>query len=255
MSLYILLIVGCLFIPTTYFIYRVYRKSTENKYQQRIKEAIEKDRERIGLEFYESSLQRLQRVGMRLDQALVFNLKHEVQNQLIVAKKDIEDEIKDLKQIIFNDLHIQLGEEKFSYLLERFCLSVDGLINWKIMFQHNNPENEFTLPPLIHFELLRICQRVIQNTFAHGLGSNLFVSLAWGKKITIIVEDDGLCFTGNKKGLGQYSVETRAQKIGATLKITSGVKGVKTVIELNPKGFPLKEFLQRKRDFEFQTST
>jgi signal transduction histidine kinase len=220
------------FYPLSYI---HFNKLYKRKILKATEEAVTAERVRISSELHDSTIQRLQAVRMRLDRILLYSLREEIVNDLTFAKRDLVNEIAAIRHLIHDELAPQLVQEAFSRALGDFCRSIDGLLQWKLVFENKNPEMEFYVDELSKLELYRICQQVIQNTFSHGLGDEISVVLKWGDELYINIEDNGHGFIGKNRGLGIPSIQTRAEKIGAKLKIHSRFNGVKTTIQLAKK--------------------
>jgi signal transduction histidine kinase len=215
------------------------RQFNEKK-RELLSEAITAERTRIALELHDSTLQGLQAARMRLDRILLYNLRQEVVDDVSQAKREVIREIKGLRHIVYNTSTSHLLEQSLSAMLEEFFTSMDGLMGWKLHFENKTPEKEFLLDATTKQELYKIAQQTIQNSFSHGLGDTINITLVWTKDLVITIEDNGHGFIGTRKGLGQQTLKTRAKKIGAALTIRSGFRGVRTTITMD-RPVPLLE--------------
>jgi len=84
------------------------------------------------------------------------------------------------------------------------------------------------VPPLneaTSIQLFRICQEAISNAVRHGQPQHVQVRLTIDQeRLVLSIEDDGSGIPRPlpKEGLGLYTMNYRAQMIGATLKVGAG---------------------------------
>lgn len=72
--------------------------------------------------------------------------------------------------------------------------------------------------------LYRICQELVNNTVKHAQASTIGIRVAWeDHQLALHYEDNGIGFDLKKQhtGLGQYSIESRAQALGGSLELNT----------------------------------
>lgn len=73
---------------------------------------------------------------------------------------------------------------------------------------------------------LRICQEALQNAVKHAEASLINIVISIGEfNLVATITDNGKGIDGSKSGFGRRSMEQRAEKMGATLSITTGKNG------------------------------
>lgn len=114
----------------------------------------------------------------------------------------------------------------FSEALERLANSyrTEALKVW--LHVHADPKN---LSERAHFELFRMAQEVLQNSYKHAGADRVDISLDWDKAdgmLLLTIEDNGVGFDvaevkKSGRGIGLENLKSRAQAIGAHLNIES----------------------------------
>ena len=129
------------------------------------------------------------------------------------------------KELTVNDLGTKIGDE-----IAKVKLSSEN----EIIFMNDNSEN--VLSSLIAINVFRIVQEALQNAVKYSKAELLHISLRYnGESLSVNVKDNGEGFEmKDYKGFGLKSMQQRADKVGATLDITSTVGlGTEVSVKLN----------------------
>lgn len=100
-------------------------------------------------------------------------------------------------------------------------------------------EGKIAFEPEVATQISRIIQEALSNVLKHSGASKVTVNMHHSATgISISVEDNGTGFdsTATSNGFGLGHIESRAQELGGTCEVTSGVgKGTRVHIELPPQ--------------------
>lgn len=85
-------------------------------------------------------------------------------------------------------------------------------------------------------EILSIVREAVSNCIRHAHATEIVVSIRMsGRRIRLSILDDGIGFsTAHLRGYGLANMETRAQRLGGTLRVQSKVgKGTQVLVEFS----------------------
>jgi signal transduction histidine kinase len=203
--------------------------------------AVLEERERIGMDLHDGTIQSIYGVGLALDLARV-SLE---ENPDIARKKIAEaidalnDTIRDIRAYIldlrprqFRGDDLRLGLDR---LVEEFRANCSARVSLV------KPENGLVdFPGDNATALFRICQESLANIAKHARANNVEVHL-WTAKDRVLLEiaDDGRGFDLQKMsvtlGHGLSNMHVRARKVGGEVEITSGPGQGTTVLAWVPR--------------------
>lgn len=201
---------------------------------QRLLEAQEEERSRIGRELHDDINQRLGLVAVHLDivKSNLF-LAPEVSEQLGELSKQLEELGTDV-QALSHRLH----SSKLEYLglqaaAASLCKELSALPKVKVEFQAEGVPRQ--LPREVSLCLFRVLQESLQNAIKHSGANEFSVSLAGGKEeIQLTVHDSGIGFDWDdavtRGGIGLLTMQERLKVVNGTLSVESSRRGSGTTI-------------------------
>ncbi len=190
-------------------------------------QALEQERQRIGMDLHDQTLADLSRLMRDLSRP---GGQHP---QTVLSRLD--DCVADLRRIIDTAVPSILEMFGFSHAvrvhLER--ASRDGT---RIEVHDDSNGAPDALDPVARIALFRIVQEAINNAGRHARAGRIDVRIACASRLRITVADDGIGLPDDirrsrKKG-GLSHMRTRAQLIGARLSVRSGRTGTSVSVSL-----------------------
>lgn len=210
-----------------------------NRQAQRV--AVLEERERIGMDLHDGTIQSIYGVGLALDLARVsLDESPQMARQKITEAIDaLNDTIRDIRAYILDlrprQFHGEDLRQGLQRLVEEFranCTSRVSLVE---------PENGLVdFPAGNATALFRICQESLANIAKHAHAKNVEVHL-WTAKDRVLLEisDDGRGFDLQKMsvtlGHGLSNMHVRARKVGGEVEITSNPGQGTTVLAWVPR--------------------
>jgi len=201
----------------------------------KLEKGLENERQRIASELHDNLIQRLAALRLRLVHLLLFSHRPETEMEIKYVRDALEKSVYEIRKLIANELCPYFAEDSMHKLIADLCKTLDNIIGWKIIFQSSTAEREFYIEPEVKKELYRITQQILQNAITHSLGSTITLTLEWTDHLLIIIEDDGHGYLRNRDGIGKLTLQKKAEQIGATLKVSSGFRGVTAELKLKKK--------------------
>ena len=217
----------------------------------RLTEALEQERQRIGMDLHDQTLADLTRLSRRLDRLRATNAAQVEDLEPLAA--GLQEAMRDLRQIIETAKPSVLHLFGFAHAIEnhldrairdagqpiRGCLSdlSGGLID--------------RLEPSVGMALFRIAQEAVNNAVNHAQAREVRVDLGASRgQIAVVVEDDGLGIARlperSHGGIGIDNMKTRARLISARLLIGVGAGGRGTRVAISLPA-PQREAAGRRR--------
>jgi signal transduction histidine kinase len=199
--------------------------------------AVMADRERIGRELHDGTIQSIYAAGLVIESAsyLIDDSPNEAKEKLAGVMKSLNNTIREIRRYIF-DLRAEpevasssLGESLSQMLRD---LHVNTLLSVDLAIDGEDP-NTLTTERRQH--LLRIVREALANTSRHAQAKRVVVRLRWGEAaLHLRIADDGVGLArmpGNDKGQGIRNMRERTMLLGGKLTI-SGQPGRGVVIDL-----------------------
>lgn len=183
--------------------------------------ATVEERQRVAREIHDGIAQELVYVGYELD-ALGAELdakKPAARDSVKRTREHITRIISELRLSIFT-LRTAPEPGGLGAALGEYVRSVAGAAGIAVHLALS--EDPARLPADAEAELLRIAQEAVTNARKHSKARNLWVTLNVDPPHVLLrVEDDGLGFaTGGRRGFGLDIMKERAERLGATLRVT-----------------------------------
>ena len=189
--------------------------------------AVLEERERIGMDLHDGTIQSIYGVGLALENARM--LLHEnpqfAEDRLQKAIEDLNHTILDIRNYILDLRPRQLQGESLIEGLGR--LVSEFRQNTKVEASLAGPREPLSDLPQMHaMSLFHICQEALANIAKHAKASKVTIDLwATSDRVLLEISDDGQGFeldkTSKTVGHGLANMQTRVQNVGGDLDITS----------------------------------
>jgi signal transduction histidine kinase len=195
------------------------------------------DRERIGRELHDGTIQSIYAAGLMLESAayLIDDSPGEAKDKLSAVMKSLNDTIREIRRYIFDlrgEPEIESGalEEGLEKMLRD--LRVNTLLSVDFDVDGDDP-HVLTAEQRRH--VLRIVREALTNISRHAQAKRVLVRLQWGlDALRLRIVDDGIGMTNlpnDGKGQGLRNMRERTMLLGGNLTI-SGKPGRGVVLEL-----------------------
>lgn len=188
----------------------------------KLTEALEAERQRIGMDLHDQTLADLTRLTRRMER--LTHLPAVPGDALELLCRAMQQCMHDLRQIIEEAkpsvLQLFGVAEAIENHLERSVRESGQQIVWKMIDESGG--NLRDLNPTVAVALFRIVQEAVNNAIRHGQSENIIVRIAKsGHSLCIEVEDDGRGLAEIKEvvGHGIDNMKTRARLIAARFEI------------------------------------
>jgi signal transduction histidine kinase len=189
--------------------------------------AVLEERERIGMDLHDGTIQSIYGVGLALENArlLLRENPKSAEERLEKAMEDLDHTIRDIRSYILDLRPRQLQGDNL----------IDGLgqlisefrQNTKVEVSLAGPKTPLSDLPQTHaMSLFHICQEALANIAKHAKASKVAIDL-WvtSDRVLLEVSDDGQGFeidkTSKTVGHGLANMQTRVQNVGGDVDITS----------------------------------
>ena len=204
-------------------------------------EALEQERQRIGMDLHDQTLADLTRIARRLERlGLAEGL---VAADLAPVCQSLQQSMQALRQIIEAAKPSVLHLFGFAHAVENHLeLAIrDGGQTTRGTLTDRTDGAIDALPPAVGIALFRITQEAVNNAVNHAQASEVAVDLSLCKgQIAITVNDNGIGNTRprSRAGRGIDNMKTRARLISARFSLTAGpeAKGTSVGITLPATG-------------------
>ena len=194
----------------------------------RLTEALEQERQRIGMDLHDQTLADLTRLARRLER--LQSTERMATADLRPVSQGMQQAIQDLRQIIETAkpsvLHLFGFAHAVENHLDRAIRDSGQPVNGSLTDETDGIIDQ--LDPSIGMALFRIAQEAVNNAVNHAQAETVHVRLMQtGGLVAIIVEDDGVGFPlpVSRSGSGIDNMKTRARLISARFMISTGEGG------------------------------
>ena len=191
--------------------------------------AVLEERERIGMDLHDGTIQSIYGVGLALENARMLLRENPkgAEDRLQKAMEDLDHTIRDIRSYILDLRPRQLQGESL----------IEGLGRLVSEFRQNTmvevslaaPKEPLSdLPQLHAMSLFHICQEALANIAKHAKASKVTIDL-WttSDRVLLEVSDNGQGFdldkTSKTVGHGLANMQTRVQNVGGDVDITSAI--------------------------------
>ncbi|WP_027998834.1 GAF domain-containing sensor histidine kinase [Sinorhizobium arboris] len=201
----------------------------------KLTEALEHERQRIGMDLHDQTLADLTRLARRIDR---LSRNGEVAPEALEpVSRSLQHCMQDLRQIIEQAkpsvLQLFGLSQAIEHHLDRSTRDTGSVIEWGLADETNGALER--LEPTVIVALFRIAQEAINNAVRHAAPLAVKVRLgADGERLSIEISDDGtgLAKTRGRIGEGIDNMKTRARLISARFTIGPGHNNRGTVVRV-----------------------
>lgn len=201
----------------------------------KLTEALEQERQRIGMDLHDQTLADLTRLARRVDR---LSRAGEVAPEALESvSRSLQHCMQDLRQIIEQAKPSVLQLFGLAQAIEnhlvRSTRDTGSATEWDITDETHGALDQ--LEPTVSVALFRIAQEAINNAVRHASPSAIMVRLdADDDRLVIEIADDGSGHVKTRKriGAGIDNMQTRARLISARFTIGSGPDGRGTVVRV-----------------------
>lgn len=202
----------------------------------RLTEALERERQRIGMDLHDQTLADLTRLARRLER--LGTASDLTPADLTPLARSLHQSIQALRQIIEDAkpsvLHLfgfaQAIENHLDRAIRDSCQPIDGQL-------HDTSDGAIdTLPASVAIALFRITQEAINNAVIHAQATVIAVAIGVARGgVTISITDDGRGMAGAppKTGSGIENMRTRSRLIAARFGFGPGPGGKGTCVSIS----------------------
>ena len=201
----------------------------------RLTEALESERQRIGMDLHDQTLADLTRLARRMERLSASEVVEGA--ELVALSRSLQQSMQDLRQIIEaakpSVLHLFGFADAVENHLDRAIRDSGQALRGLLQDQTDGAID--ALPPSVGVALFRIAQEAVNNAVHHAQAGQVTVQLAVsGAKIAITVSDDGqgIARPKAKTGSGIENMKTRARLISARFAIAPGDAGLGTKVSI-----------------------
>jgi signal transduction histidine kinase len=189
--------------------------------------AVLEERERIGMDLHDGTIQSIYGVGLALENARMLLRENPkfAEDRLQKAMEDLNHTIRDIRSYILDLRPRQLQGESLIEGLGR--LISEFRQNTKVEVSLAGPKEPLSDLPQMHaISLFHICQEALANIAKHAKASKVTIDL-WttSDRVLLEISDDGQGFeidkTSKTVGHGLANMQTRVQNVGGDVDITS----------------------------------
>jgi two-component system, NarL family, sensor histidine kinase DevS len=191
--------------------------------------AVLEERERIGMDLHDGTIQSIYGVGLALENARMLLRENPkiAEDRLQKAMEDLNHTIHDIRSYILDLRPRQLQDESLIDGLGR--LVSEFRQNTKVEVSLAAPKEPLSVLPQLHaMSLFHICQEALANIAKHAKASKVTIDL-WttSDRVLLEISDDGQGFdlekTNKTVGHGLKNMQTRVQNAGGDVDITTAV--------------------------------
>ena len=199
----------------------------------RIRElALLEDRERIARDLHDTVIQRLFATGLSLQGAARLSERPELTERITNAVDDLDLTVKQIRTVIFG---LETSRRSATGLRQRVLsttMAVAGPLGFDPHVVLDGPVD--TVPETIASELLAVLHEALTNTarHAHASRAEVVVEVVASGEVVLRVADDGQGLPEHLRegGRGLRNMETRATRLGGTMRAEPGLASGTTIV-------------------------
>ena len=199
----------------------------------RLTEALESERQRIGMDLHDQTLADLTRLARRMER--LSRTPELAGEEIEPLLRGLQHCMQDLREIIETAQPTVLELFGFAQAVEthvdRSLRDSGTVLDWELLDESGGAFDALDKPVAI--ALFRIAQEAINNAIRHAQADHLRVSLRrTARALTVEVRDDGIGITpaAKRSGTGIDNMRTRARLISARFEVSRGAVGSGTAV-------------------------
>jgi signal transduction histidine kinase len=181
---------------------------------------------RLGHDLHDGIIQSLYAAGLTLEsvRALVKSNPDEAERQLEVTRANLNEAIRDVRAYVVGLAPENLRRAGFAHALGALLgeLRAGRAADFDIKI---DDEAASLLTPEQSVEALQIAREAVSNALRHGRATRITLRMHKGdREVCLLVQDNGAGFNADRQregGHGLGNMRARAERIGATLRVTS----------------------------------
>ena len=193
--------------------------------QQLLTQSVD-EKIRLGRDLHDGIIQSLYAAGLTLESVrpLVKSDPEEADRRLEQTRKSLNDAIRDVRNYIVGLAPERLRRARFSHALQALIaeLSAGRQADFEIKIDDDAAS---LLTPDQTLEALQIAREAISNSLRHGAATRVVVRMHTSdREVCLLVQDNGTGFNptqGRDGGHGLGNMRARAERLGASLRVTS----------------------------------
>jgi signal transduction histidine kinase len=190
--------------------------------------AVLEERERIGMDLHDGTIQSIYGVGLALENARLMMRENPqaAEERVLKVMEDLNHTIRDIRNYILDLRPRQLHGESLIDGLERLVNEFKQNTKLEVNLAGPKTEAVLDLPETHAMALFHICQEALANVAKHAGASHVNVDLwATSDRILLEISDDGKGFdlesASKTIGHGLANMQTRVANVGGDLDVTS----------------------------------
>jgi signal transduction histidine kinase len=193
--------------------------------QQLLAQSFE-EKIRLGHDLHDGIIQSLYALGLNIEsvRTLVKSDPDEAERRLDQTRAALNATIRDVRAYITGLTPRNLRRASFSHAVR--SLLTESLVGHEAKFDINiDDEAAALLTPEQSIEALQIAREAVSNALRHGRATQVTLRMHKSdREVCLLVQDNGSGFDASRRrpgGHGMGNMQARAERLGATLRITS----------------------------------
>lgn len=197
----------------------------------RVIKSTEEERRRIVREIHDVPIQALVNMGIRLELCLqILDKDIDKTRDLILELKDqVNDNIKELRRIIYNLRPMSLDDLGLTATIERHLESFEEATGIRTSFRKLGQPNE--IKSLVQVALFRVAQEALNNVKKHSSAGRVMVKVEFADEyVSLLISDDGKGFDlaeyrawrdNEERGFGLIGMRERVELLQGYMEVNS----------------------------------
>ena len=186
--------------------------------------ALTEDRDRIARDLHDSVIQRLFAIGLSLQGTARLVERPEAVRRIGEAIDKLDETIRQLRKAIF-DIELTINKQGLHPKVLDLVHELRGVLGMHPQVAFTGPVDTVVTGALAE-EVLVVLREALTNVGKHAAATQVFVTVAAGEEMRLIVADDGngmVELAGT--GLGLKNIRQRAERLGGGVEIGRSREG------------------------------
>jgi signal transduction histidine kinase len=186
--------------------------------------ALTEDRDRIARDLHDSVIQRLFAIGLSLQGTARLVERPEAVRRIGEAIDKLDETIRQLRKAIF-DIELTINKQGFHPKVLDLVHELRGVLGVLAQVSFSGPVDT-SIEGALAEEVLAVLREALTNVGRHAAATQVFVTVAVGDELRVIVADDGNGFgEAPGSGLGLKNLRQRAARLGGGVEIGRSREG------------------------------